>query len=77
MKAFNVASLLVVMGGVTLTPNVDAQPANALQMASSPVASPGKATPADKKLARDVRKALSQAQTSTCQMYSSKRAAVS
>jgi len=61
VKAFNVASLLVVMGGVTLPPNVDAQPANALQMASSPFASPGKATLADKKLARDVRKALSQA----------------
>ncbi|TCG06705.1 transporter [Paraburkholderia steynii] len=61
MKAFNVASLLVVMGGVTLTPSVYAQTANAMPMASSPVASSGKSAPTDKQLARDVRKALSKA----------------
>ena len=61
MKARNVASLLVVMGSAALTPNVDAQTTYAMPIASSPVASSGKATPADKALARDVRKALSKA----------------
>jgi hyperosmotically inducible periplasmic protein len=61
MKAFNVASLLIVVGCVTLTPNVYAQAANAMPMASSAAASSGKATPEDKKLAREVRKALSKA----------------
>jgi hyperosmotically inducible periplasmic protein len=49
------------MGCVALTPNVYAQATNAMPAASNPVASSGKATPADKKLARDVRKALSNA----------------
>jgi osmotically-inducible protein OsmY len=61
MKACNVVNLLVVVGCVTLTSNVYAQASNAMPMASSPAASSGKATPADKKLARDVRKALSKA----------------
>jgi hyperosmotically inducible periplasmic protein len=59
MKACNVVSLIVVAGCVTLASNVYAQASNAMPMASSPAASPGKATPADKTLARDVRKALS------------------
>jgi hyperosmotically inducible protein len=58
MKARNVASLLVVTGCVMLAPNVYAQ-ASTIPIASGPVASSGKATPADRKLARDVRKALS------------------
>jgi hyperosmotically inducible protein len=61
MKAPNVASLLIVMGCVMLTPKVYAQAINSMPMASAPAASSGKATPADKKLARDVRKALSKA----------------
>jgi osmotically-inducible protein OsmY len=61
MKACNVVSLIVVVGGVTLTSNVYAQASNAMPMASSPAASSGKATPADKTLARDVRKALAKA----------------
>jgi hyperosmotically inducible protein len=60
MKALNVASLLAVVGCVTVMPNVYAQ-ANTMTMASVPVAGAGKATSADKKLARDVRKALSKA----------------
>lgn len=61
MKARNVVKLLVVLGCVTLTSNVYAQASNAMPMASSPTASSGKATPADKHLVRDVRKALSKA----------------
>ncbi|MFC0401088.1 BON domain-containing protein [Paraburkholderia rhizosphaerae] len=61
MKAFDVAGLLFVIGCVTLTPGVHAQTANAMPMASSPAANSGKATPTDKQLARDVRKALSKA----------------
>jgi hyperosmotically inducible periplasmic protein len=61
MKAFSFACLLVVMGSVMLTPHVRAQSVNAMPTASEPVASSGKATQADKKLARDVRKALSNA----------------
>jgi hypothetical protein len=61
MKALNVASLRVPMGWLTLTPNVYAQVATAIPMASGPDASSNKATLADKKLARDVRKALSKA----------------
>jgi osmotically-inducible protein OsmY len=61
MKARNIVNLLVVLGCVTLTSNVYAQASNAMPMASSPAAGSGKATPADKKLARDVRKALSKA----------------
>lgn len=61
MKAWNVANLLVVAGCVTLTSNVYAQASNTMPMGSGPAASSGKATPADKKLARDVRKALSKA----------------
>jgi hyperosmotically inducible periplasmic protein len=61
MKPFSVASLLVVAGCVALMQNVYAQAAGAAPMASGPVASSGKATPADRKLARDVRKALSKA----------------
>jgi osmotically-inducible protein OsmY len=58
MKACNVLSLIVVVGGVTLTSNVYAQASDAMPMASRPAAGSGKATPADKALARDVRKAL-------------------
>jgi hyperosmotically inducible protein len=61
MKACNVVNLLIVAGCVTLTSNVYAQTSNAMPMASSPAASSGKATAADKMLARDVRKALSKA----------------
>ncbi|SIT35609.1 Transport-associated protein [Paraburkholderia ribeironis] len=61
MKACNVVSLIVLVGCVTLTSNVYAQATDTMPMASSPAASSGKATPADKKLARDVRKALSKA----------------
>jgi hyperosmotically inducible periplasmic protein len=39
MKAFDVASLLVVMGCMTLTPNVYAQATTAMPMAASPAAS--------------------------------------
>jgi hyperosmotically inducible periplasmic protein len=60
MKALDIASLLVVTGCVTTTPNLYAQ-TKPTPMASAPVASPGKATPADRKLARDVRKPLSKA----------------
>ena len=59
MKARDVLKLLVVVGYVTLTSNVCAQTGNAVPITSSPSASSGKATPADKKLARDVREALS------------------
>src|SRR5437868_7071378 len=61
MKACNVVKLLLVAGCVTLTWNVYAQASNAMPATSSPAAPSGKATPADKKLARDVRKALSKA----------------
>jgi hyperosmotically inducible periplasmic protein len=61
MKACNVVNLLVVAGCVMVTSNVYAQASNAMPMASSPAASSGKATPADKKLVREVRKALSKA----------------
>jgi osmotically-inducible protein OsmY len=61
MKACNAVKLLVVVGCVTLTSNVYAQASDAVPMTSSPAAESGKATPADKKLARDVRKALSKA----------------
>ncbi|HEX3635691.1 MAG TPA: BON domain-containing protein [Paraburkholderia sp.] len=61
MKACNVVNLLVVAGCVPLTSNVYAQASNAMPMASSPAASSRKATPADKQLAHDVRKALSKA----------------
>jgi osmotically-inducible protein OsmY len=49
------------MGCAMLTPHVYAQAASAMPMTSGPAAGSGKATPADKKLARDVRKALSNA----------------
>jgi hyperosmotically inducible protein len=61
MKTRNVLNLLVAAGCVALTSNVYAQASNAMPMAQSPAASSGKATPADKQLARDVRKALSKA----------------
>lgn len=61
MKACNVINLLIVAGCVTLAGNVHAQASNAMPTTSSPVASSGRATAADKKLARDVRKALSKA----------------
>lgn len=61
MKASNLVSLIVVTGCVTLTSNVHAQASNPMPMASSRAASSGKAMPADKTLARDVRKALSKA----------------
>lgn len=54
MKACNVATLLVVVGCVTLTSNVYAQTSVAIPMPSSPAAPSDRATPADKKLARNV-----------------------
>lgn len=62
MKAGDVVKLLVVAGCVTSMPNVYAQASDAMSMASSPAAHSGKATQADKKLARDVRKALAKTQ---------------
>ena len=61
MKTCNAVNLLVVVGCVTLTSNVYAQSSNVMPMTSSPTASSAKATPADKQVARDVRKALSKA----------------
>ena len=61
MKACNVASLIVVVGCVTSTPSVYAQATSAMPMASGPAAGSGKSAPTDKQLARDVRKALSNA----------------
>ncbi|WP_168788752.1 BON domain-containing protein [Paraburkholderia aromaticivorans] len=61
MKACNLVNLLVVVGCVTLMSNVYAQASDAMPTASNPAASSGKATTADRKLARDVRKALSNA----------------
>jgi osmotically-inducible protein OsmY len=61
MKVCNVVNLLAVVGCVTLTSNVYAQVSDAMPIASSPAAGSGKATSADKKLAREVRKALSNA----------------
>ncbi|MEI5995678.1 BON domain-containing protein [Paraburkholderia bengalensis] len=60
VKTFAIASALL-MGYVTVTPNAYAQAANSMPMASGPVATSGTATPSDKTLARDVRKALSKA----------------
>jgi osmotically-inducible protein OsmY len=60
MKTRNVLQLLAVIGCVTLTSGVYAQ-ASDTSMASAPATSSKKATPADKKLGRDVRKALSKA----------------
>jgi len=61
VKASLIASLIFVIGCVPLTPNVYAQTTNAGQITPNPDAISGKATPADKQLARDVRKALSKA----------------
>ncbi|MEM5364759.1 BON domain-containing protein [Paraburkholderia azotifigens] len=62
MKAFHFACRVVVVTGcATLTPNLYAQAANAIPIASSPIASSGQPMPSDKQLARDVRKALSKA----------------
>lgn len=63
MEARKIVNLLVVAGCVTLTTNVQAQASDAPPTVSSPAANSGsgKATPADKKLARDVRKALTNA----------------
>ncbi|MBP0590595.1 BON domain-containing protein [Paraburkholderia sp. LEh10] len=63
MKARNALKLIVVAGCIALASNVYAQASDSMSMASTPAASTwkGKATPADKKLARDVRKALSKA----------------
>jgi hyperosmotically inducible protein len=61
MKACNVINLLIAAGCVALAGNVHAQAINVMPMASSPLASSGRATAADKKLAHDVRKALSKA----------------
>ena len=60
MKIRNVLPWLAVIGCVTLTSNVYAQDSDAA-MASAPATQSKKATPADKKLGRDVRKALSKA----------------
>ncbi|MGT2473001.1 transporter [Paraburkholderia steynii] len=61
MKIRNVLTLLAVIGCVTLTSNAYAQASDSMSMASTPAAPSKKATPADKKLGRDVRKALSKA----------------
>jgi osmotically-inducible protein OsmY len=61
VKACNVINLLVVAQCVALAGNAYAQASGAMPLASSPVASSSRATAADKKLARDVRKALSKA----------------
>jgi hypothetical protein len=61
MKIRNVLPWLVVIGCVTLTSSVYAQESDATAMASAPATQSKKATPADKKLGRDVRKALSKA----------------
>ncbi|MEM5383630.1 BON domain-containing protein [Paraburkholderia phymatum] len=58
MKARNVVKLLVAVGCMTPMSGVYAQASDSMSMASSPAAHSGKATSADKKLARDVRKAL-------------------
>ncbi|TDY19891.1 hypothetical protein B0G81_0012 [Paraburkholderia sp. BL6665CI2N2] len=63
MKACNVANLLAVVGCVTLTSNGYAQAIDAMAIASTPAVTSGKATTADRKRARDVRKALSNAPT--------------
>ena len=60
MKTRNVLQLLAIIGCVTLTSGVYAQ-ASDMSMASAPATSSKKATSADKKLGRDVRKALSKA----------------
>jgi osmotically-inducible protein OsmY len=59
MKTSQFVSWFVLAGCLTLTPNVYAQTSSAMPMASSSGAGSGSATQADKKLARDVRKALS------------------
>ena len=61
MKTRHVLQLLAVIGCVTLTSGVYAQASDTTSMASTPATSSKKATPADKKLGRDVRKALSKA----------------
>ncbi|HWT35289.1 MAG TPA: BON domain-containing protein [Paraburkholderia sp.] len=61
MKIRNVLQVLAVIGCVTLTSSVYAQASDEMAMASAPAAHSKKATPADKKLGRDVRKALSKA----------------
>ena len=61
MKARNAVNLLVVVGCVTAAPAVYAQASDSMSMASSPSTSSGNATTADRKLARDVRKALAKA----------------
>jgi osmotically-inducible protein OsmY len=61
MRALEVVGRLLVVSCLTVTPNVYAQSNSDMHTASSPVAHSGKATEADKKLARDVRKALSKA----------------
>ncbi|MBN3754933.1 BON domain-containing protein [Paraburkholderia sp. Tr-20389] len=60
MKIRRALQWLAVVGCVTLTSNVYAQ-ASDTSMASAPATHSKKATSADKKLARDVRKALSKA----------------
>jgi hyperosmotically inducible protein len=59
MKACNVVNALVLAACVMPTSNAYAQASNAMPTASSSATSSGKATPSDKQLARDVRKALS------------------
>jgi len=60
MKIRTAMKLLVVLGCVALAPSVYAQSSDS--MAAPPAGHSGKATPADKKLARDVRKAMAKAQ---------------
>ncbi|MEI5997362.1 BON domain-containing protein [Paraburkholderia bengalensis] len=64
MKTRNILQLVAVLAGVALTSTVYAQASDSMSMASAPAASTwkGKSTPEDKKLARDVRKALAKAQ---------------
>jgi hyperosmotically inducible protein len=61
MKTPHAVTCFVFAGCVALMPNVHAQTANAMPVASNPGAGSSSATQADKKLARDVRKALSRA----------------
>ncbi|ACC73138.1 BON domain-containing protein [Paraburkholderia phymatum] len=61
MKIRKAVQWLAAVGCVTLTSYVYAQASDATSMASAPATHSKKATPADKMLARDVRKALSKA----------------
>jgi hyperosmotically inducible periplasmic protein len=61
MKIRTAMKLLALLGCVALAPGVYAQSSDST-MSAAPAAHSGKATPADKKLGRDVRKAMAKAQ---------------